>query len=269
MNRPELCPLRPLRPSAKIRAVLTTGQTAMIRVDLGDFKRLEKSLGAFAKKAGPYASREALNKTAFDARADIQSRIGDQLTERNQFTRRSIRVDRTRSLEITTQKATTGSVAEYFDELEEGQRKTPKSGSKSVPLATAYAAGQRGIRTRMPTRRNAMRNLTLRQKALVAKNPKQRNVLLVQDAVNSGRRLLYLELGKTKGIFRVVGGKAHATKRGWPRGARLKMIYNLSKTSTPRPKQAIFAGMARDIGPVLERNYQRAIDFQLKRLGWL
>lgn len=239
----------------------------MIRPDLSDIRQFEKDLSAFASRALPFASRQAINKTAFDARADVQARIDDQLVQRNKFTRNSIRVEQTRSLRIENQRAVVGSIAPYFDDLEFGNVKT-RTGKEGVPIATSYSAGQDGQqpRTKIPRKPNRMQNITLAARRRKPKHRRQANLFAVQDAVTTGKRVVFLDFGRTKGLFRVLGGRKRF-KRGWPKGARIKMLWDMSRTTVRTPSHDLFSGMVREIEPTWATNYHEALTFQARRAG--
>jgi hypothetical protein len=102
-------------------------------------------------------------------------------------------------------------------------------GSDPIPtgIATGEGEGAR-VKRRLPLPRNQLRRIQLDQVGLAKfKSRKQRNVVAVKVALKSGRRLVYLNTGRTKGIFRVRGGK---------KNPKIKMLYDLSsKTHNIQP----------------------------------
>lgn len=232
----------------------------MFTIDSPDIKRLEADLKAFAHKALPFATRNTVNRAAFQARREWQHQIDEKLVQRNKFTRNSIQVDLSRTLNVRQQAATVGSVAPYMENSEFG-------GIKEDPaIQTGYSAGQRGQqpRTRLPRRKNALKNIQLRKRRRKAKTRKQAMVFKVQDAVSSGRRFVFLDLGRTQGIFKVVGGRGE-TKRGWPKGAKLRMVADLSRKAVVVPPTPTLGPAVVATQKAIPLLYKAALTEQLRR----
>lgn len=238
----------------------------MFTVDTREVKQLEADLKRFKEKAYPFASRNTLNVAAFTARKEWQTNIGREMIERNKFTRNSIRVEKAKSLNVNHQAAAVGSIAPYMEDQEFGETKR-KKGKEGVPLVTSYAAGQ-GMgnrrRTRLPKRANALKNIKLRRAKGRAKGRKQRTLLTVLDAIKSGNRTVFLDLGKTKGIFRVVGG-SKKTKRGWPKGAKLRMLYRMTDAAVTIPANPTLGPAVRTVGAKLNEIHAESLKFQLRK----
>ena len=63
----------------------------------------------------------------------------------------------------------------------------------------------------------------------------QEIVLAVQNAVATGQRVVFLPL-RHPGLYKVMGGRK--TGSGWPKGAKLKMLYSLEdSTITTEPRR--------------------------------
>lgn len=195
----------------------------MFGVEDREVRELEADLKTFARRALPYATRNTVNALAFQGRREWQYEIDDKLVQRNKFTRNSIRVETTRTLDVRHQKAIVGSIAPYMEDLEYGGSKTSK-GREGVPVATSYSAGQEGARprTRMPRLTNRMSRIQLRGRNRRIANRKQRNLITVREAADAGRRFVYMDLGRRRGLFRILGGR---------RAPRVKMVWDLSKKS--------------------------------------
>lgn len=240
----------------------------MFAVNDRDIKRLERELKAFAEKAVPFATRSTLNGAAFKAQQNARDVVKREMTLRNKFTQQSIQVDQTKTLNIRRQAAVVGSIADYMEDQEFGGIKT-KTGKHGVHIPTSYAAGGAmgaQTRTRLPRKANRLENIVLSKRRRKPKNRKQANVFKVQDAVTSGRRLVYLDLGRRQGIFRVIGG-AKKFKRGWPKGARLRMVHDLTRKSVVIPRQPWLAPAVKFAGAELPALYKEALTFQAKRRG--
>lgn len=239
----------------------------MFQIHDRELKELEKDLQVFAKRAYPFATKNTLNRAAFNARQYAQENIGREFTERNKWTRQSIRVEQTRSLNIRSQMSAFGSTLDYMEKQEFGGI-TTMTGDKGVSIPTAYAAGQEGQqpRTRLPRKANRMNNIVLSHRKRRAKNRKPALVFAVQDAVRTGRRYVFLELGQRQGIFRVVGGRK-GFKRGWPKGAKLKMVQDMTRQSTPVPRTPTIGPAHQQAAQDIPELYAQALRFQAKRHG--
>jgi hypothetical protein len=227
----------------------------MFSIDDKNIRRLESELKTFAAKAYPFATRNTVNRAAFQARSEWQHQIDDKLVQRNKFTRNSIRVETTRTLNVRKQAAVVGSVAPYMDETEFG-------GVKRDPvIATSYSAGQGNAqpRTRLPRKANKLANIRLKRgSARGAKTKAQANFIRVKEAAASGHKYVYLDLRRGEGIFRVLGGK---------RKPRIRMVHDLSRKSVQIPATPTLApavAAARKATPLL---YRAALTEQLRRRG--
>ena len=87
-------------------------------------------------------------------------------------------------------------------------------------------------------------------------NRAQKNLIAVKDAVASGRRYIYMDLTRRKGIFKVVGGK---------RNPRVKMVHDLTKGSVRIPKTPWLAPATQDARKAMPGLYAKALRFQLAR----
>jgi hypothetical protein len=230
----------------------------MFEITDKETKQFESDLKQFAAKALPFATKSTLNKTAFESRRNWQRNIKDDMVNRNRFTQQSIRVEQARGLNMSTQAATVGSLAPYMATQEFGG--TSKGGRGDKAIATSYSAGQgEGTRprTRLPRKPNKMANIRL-QRARGAKGRKARNVVAVKQAAESGNRYAYLDLGRRKGIFRVMGSK---------KNLRVRMVWDLTKRSVRVPRTPTLGPAVRTVAPRVPEFYREALQFQLKRRG--
>lgn len=237
--------------------------------DFRDIARYERDLKVFADRALPFANRSALNTLAFETRSESQKRIDKQFILRNTFTKRSVQVDRARGLRISEQRARVGSIAEYLETQEFGGTKR-KQGKHGVPIPTTVAAGQGQSakpRTRLPTRSNKLKNISLnRQRSNRTLSRRKRIAATIREAVDTGNRFIFLDLGRTKGIFRVIGGRRNSKNRGaMVPGARLSMIHDLSEESVTIPKSPWLDPSIDRVLPNGPRIYVDALKFQLQR----
>ena len=231
----------------------------MFSIDDTQLKGLEQDLKNFAADAIPYAARNTVNGLAFASRRRSQETIRDKMVTRNRWTVGSVRVEQTRSLDVSRMGAVVGSTEDYMADQEFGATKT-KKGSEGVAIPTSYSAGQAESmrpRTRLPRKPNKMQNITLRNRRNGAKSRRQHNMLAVQAAANSGNKYAFLDLGRRKGIFRVTGGK---------RNPRVKMVWDLSRQSVrikPNPwlRPSVEDAYRKDAGDL----WRSSLEFQAKR----
>lgn len=230
----------------------------MFEVDTTEIKQLAANFERFAAKSIPYAARNTMNRSAFEGRKEWQGQIQNKMVTRNKFTVGSVRVERAQGLRLNQMAAVLGSVAPYMETAEFGGTKARK-GSKGVPLATAYSAGQSEgsqPRQRLPRKPNRLASIALQKRSKKGKNRKQANYLAVQRAAKGGNKFVYLDLGRRRGIFRVVGGK---------RNPRVKMIYDLSRASVRIPATPTLSPAVKIIQSKMPEFYLESLRFQAKR----
>ena len=223
-------------------------------------RQMESDLKTFAARAFPFATKNTVNQGAFRARTYAQENIDQNMTTRNKFTRNSIRVEETRELTVSRQAAVVGSIADYLADQEFGATKSA-SGSEGVALPTAYSAGQgEGARprTRLPRKPNKMSNIQLRNRTQSGASRKQKNLIAIKGAAASGRKFVFLNLGRTKGIFKVMGGRKRP---------RIKMIYDLSRPSVVIPRNPWLAPAFERARADLPDIHLRSLTFQVRRAG--
>lgn len=225
----------------------------MFSIDDRDLKKLEKRLRTLNSKGLPFATREVLNKLAFESRRESQQLITREMVLRNKYTVNSIRVDRARGSNIAAQQSTVGSVADYMDEQEHGGVKNRKQG-RSVGIPTSFSAGLgRGMRprTRLPRGIYKMANIALRRGVRRGVNQKQQNAINIATSLGG---FTYLDLGRRRGIFKI-------DKKGNP-----TMVHDLTRASVKIPATK---WMQRSVDRVLPKRvdyYRTALEFQLARL---
>ena len=230
----------------------------MLQIDDKDIKTLEKQLKTFASRAYPFASKQTINKAAFTGQKIARTGVAKSMITRNAFTKQSIRVKPTRTRNVNRHAARLGSTADYMETQEFGGT-VVKQGKQGVAIPTSYSAGQgenNRKRTRLPRKPNKMANIQLKRRKSRGSSRKQRNLIAIKDAAASGRKFVYLNLGRRKGIFRVVGGK---------RNTKIKMVHDLSNTSVyvpARPWLAPAVAKTRNTMPLI---YRKALMDQLKR----
>lgn len=192
---------------------------------------MQRELETIAKRSVPFAARETLNGLAFAGREAWQDEMRQSLTLRNRFTERRALVDPARTLRMSSMEARLGHTEEYMRLLEEG--KPARAAKRYRPIPTEIAAGQAkgslsGGRKRAVRAAAIITRLgSLKVKGAGARSRKANNARAVRGAIRTGRRLALLDLGRGKGIYRIMGGK---------RRPKVVKLYDLSRRSTPKPR---------------------------------
>jgi hypothetical protein len=192
---------------------------------------MQHELETIAKRSVPFAARETVNSLAWAGRAAWQDEMQKSLTLRNKFTQRRALVVPARTLRMSAMEATLGHTEPYMALLEEGRPE--KAAKRFRPIPTEAAAGQ-AVGSLGGGRKRAVRPSaiitrlgSLALKGAGRRSRKANNARAIRGAIRSGRRLALLDLGRGKGIFRIMGGK---------RRPRVVKLYDLSRRSTPMPR---------------------------------
>ena len=229
----------------------------MFKLDDSAIKGLEKDLKTFADRAFPFATKATLNKGAFTAQKLARKDVSIKMVERNRFTQQSIQVDQARTLNVRRQAATVGSIADYMEDQEFGAVKR-KGGSEGVSIPTGYSARQEGqqTRTRVPRKANKLASIRLSKVGSRASSRKQRNLIVIREAASGGNKFIFLDLGRRKGIFKVVGGK---------RRPKIKMVHDMTEQSIRIPRNPWLKPAVDRTQILMPGFYRDALIFQLKR----
>lgn len=232
-----------------------------ITLDDSDIKRFERDLKLFARKAFPFATKETINRAAFGTQKAARATIAKTMITRTKGKRSaagSVLVNPTKTLRVSRQIAATGST-ELFMERQEFGFTERSEGKHGVPLITAFASGE-GMQTvprrRLATRVHHVPNIQLRRQGRRRLSARQRTLVAVKQAAKSGNKFVFLNLGRKKGLFKILGTK----KKPLPR-----MVADLSGRThqiQPRPwLKPSFDLVARQ----LPRFYRDALRKQIHR----
>lgn len=242
--------------------------TQHFSIDDSDIERLERDLQTFAKRALPFATRQTLNSAAFSAQKTARKNVRNQMITRNKFSVQSVQVDKAKGLNIRTQESITGSIADYMRVQEFGGIKS-KKGKEGVSIATSASAGQpenSQPRRRKPRAANSLASIQLKRKGKrTPKNRKQEILFKIQDAVTTGNRYIFLDLGRRQGIFRVIGGSARGLKRGGPKGAKLRMMHDMTRETVVVPRNPWLEPAQQKTIKQMPEFYRKALMFQVKK----
>lgn len=236
-----------------------------VYVDTSDFKKLHDHLARFKKTALPYAARDALNGCAFELRKEWQSQIRTTFTNRNNFTERSIRVEKASGNNLKTMQSRTGSVAAYMGDQEGGATVRGRGKHKAIPAPTA-GGGKPGAgrRPKLVSSRYRLSSVSVKQPSLAKYGRRRQNAIVMAIAIRKGERfaLLNRAKGKGRGIFEVKGNKRAGKHHS---GGKTKLIWNVSQGSVkvkpePTMRRAVNASAYR-----FERAIYSALLNQLRR----
>lgn len=195
----------------------------MIKVDQNELRQLEDDLRRLNARGLDFAARDTINDYAFQTQGTARETIRSEFVNRNTWTVRSVRVDRARS---TRDSSEVGSTEAYMADQEFGRVKTDHT-----QMATPAASGESNrasVRLRPVRKANRMANIRLGQRTRVTGASKaQQNIAALKEAKASGRRYVYLDRGKTKGIYRVLGTK---------RKPKSRMVQDMSRRVAVVPR---------------------------------
>lgn len=229
----------------------------MMKLDVRQAKALEGQLLKIREKALPFATRETVNATAWNTRKEWQREISENMITRNRWTAQSIRVTPTRSLDIRQQVAIVGSLESYMERQELGGT-VLKGGKHGVPLATSYASGEgEGARPRkrMPRKDNRLSSIKLGHSKMGGRG---NNVGAIMEAKAAGQKFVYLDTGRRKGIFRILGKKKFV---------KIKMVYDLTRSSVRTPRNPTMKPAVAVTGQQMAGVYASKVQYQLDRLA--
>jgi len=247
-----------------------------VSIDRRGLEQLENNLDRLGEYALPRAVQQTVNDAAFDVRKRAVAFARHTFTMRNAYTVRSIQVDKALPhRNIKKIESSTGSTLDYMAEQEEGFTKHTQ-GQHGIAVPTPGASGQDGAnkRTRAIRARNLLSRIKIARGVAAefeAKYPgrRQRIVRLVQHSLKHGYRVIFWtsQNRREQGIYRIIGG-SRSTKRGWPAGATLKLLYQVadrSQTTEPHPWLEPSTYSVVGTGDYLRRHYIHHMTAMIER----
>lgn len=225
----------------------------MISVTWKGVDKLRRDLETFAKRAVPYAAREYVNNAAFTARTEYVRRAEANMVLRSQWTVRSMQVEKTKSLKLDGMEAKTGSVADFMRAQEDGETVRAK-GKHGTPIPAAAPGNRKGRKSKTPAK-NRLARLRV-EHARVSGARQRRNAVAIQQALKGGGGVVFLDLRKSRGLYRVSGTR---------RGARIRKVWDLSKRSVRVPSNPMLEQAINIVSPKLPSIATKALLYQLKR----
>lgn len=231
-------------------------------VDMSDVVRFERQLRSFGRTGIPHANRNALNTGAFTTQKVARAELDRRFVIKNSWTGRSILVDKARGMNVDRQEARVGSVQKYMETQEFGGTET-SDGKRGVAIPTSYAAGQGvgGKQTKMVRKDFRLANIQMRKTRKRGKNRKQQNIIAIAESIKAKRKFVYLNLGRRKGIFRVVAGRSRNAGRRRS-GAKIRMVHDLTKKTIAISPHPWLRPSVEKVRPAMQLIYFKALQKQ-------
>ncbi|HKY40648.1 MAG TPA: hypothetical protein VJN18_32155 [Polyangiaceae bacterium] len=222
--------------------------TIRAQFDLGPYIRdLEK----VAKRAIPHALRNFLNHAAFEGRKLWQQEAREKLTLRNEFTTRRMFVDKAKGIEPRRMQARIIDGAGYLHLVEYGGTEH----RAAVPTPPAAGLGRGAKRTKVVRRGFKVGAIALADR-FNAGSRQQRNAAAIRMAIAKGKRFVYLETAKRKGLFLLKGGK---------RKPRVEMLHDTTTGSHRIPRTPTLGPAISKLKTVAPKLMKAAVVDQLRR----
>lgn len=228
-----------------------------MRADVKDVLRYEDELDRLGRGV-PYAIRNTVNDLAFQTRTGALDHIDEHMITRNTWTKRNVQVERADLRNLTSK---IGSPLDYMETQESGGVRVSK-GKHGAPIPTTTASGEPETakpRRRTVRRPNKLSMIKLNGVRRHGRTRKQRNAIAISHAARGhNRRFAYLDLGRRKGIFKVMG------RRTKP---RIRMVHDLTRKTLVIPKEPWLSKPTSRIGTQTNtlRLYKRRLLEQLER----
>lgn len=232
------------------------------KVDIREYKQLERELKEAKATALPYAMRFTLNAAAIRAQQVSRLKVATTMVNRNKWTINSIKHEKARGNNPRNMMSKVGSLQPYMETQELGGVKRAK-GKQGTPIPTGFSAGQEGARprTKLPRPTNKLKNIQIRRNWRRRKKgtKKSRAIGDIKTAAAAGNKFVYLDFGKpkSKGIYRLTGGR---------RKTKIKMVHSLGRKSVRIPRNPWLRPSVVRVSKDMPGMYIKALKFQLNRL---
>lgn len=226
--------------------------------DIRGAKEMVRDLKTLRLRAVPFAIRNALNTTAFAARSIWQGEIRAAFTLRNQYTVRSIQVERATGFDPKTMVAKVGSTAAFMGKQEKGGTVTGKSGRKPIPGPVAAGLAPGAKRTRLVRQGFRLGAIKTGHPTLTGSRH-QRNAIAIAVALRAGSKRAVLERpGGRKGLFIVGGSDKRPTTR---------LLWDVSRSSVRVPAEPTLQRTMAAVGVKTPHIMEAAMLQQLNRFS--
>ncbi len=235
--------------------------TAVFTLDISQIDKFERKVLEKAKKiAFPLAVQGTLNTLAFKSMQGGRKTIREDFVNRNTYTERSVRFEKTKTLKMSDMVSRVGSVAPYMQKQETGDTQTSR-GKYGLRIPTGAAAGQSQLFPRRGVIRKQYRRgqtkLANEAGRINAKTREQFMLMSIRVAALRGQSpFVFLSFGKSSkvGLYKVLArgsppptrykrGKSKFSRKnkwGRPKGRpgmeKIILIHSFAKRSITIPK---------------------------------
>ena len=227
----------------------------VFQADFRDAVRLTTKLQILNRQGIPFATRHALNAWAIEGRGRAQDNIKSSMILRNRWTLGSVRFAFADRGPVASQASRVGATTAYLSRQESGGTERA-TGAHGLPIPSAYASGEDGAtqRRKLVKRRFSVARIQFNTPARVRsiRNRKRRAFVSVQHARRHKQKFVFLDLGRSKGIFRV-------TQR------RIRMVHDVSRKTVTTPRNPWLEPINAHAPSSITRHYVKALRFQLRR----
>lgn len=230
----------------------------MVSIKIRGVKEAKRDLEAFAKRAVPYAMRNAVNSAAFLAQREWRGEVRSSFTTRNRFTERSIQVDKARGLNAKRAVAMVGSTADYMRKQEFGGTVRGSGRHKAIPAPSAAGQAPGSKRTRVVRAAYRLSAIKAQRQARGVRGPaRQRALVTILQAKRAGRRFVVLpRKNGGKGLYLITGGR---------RKFKTRLLYDVSRGSVRVPPQPTLTRTLDRIEVRVQQLHYKALLDELRR----
>lgn len=208
-----------------------------IGVELRGLDEMQSALEQLSKKGLAAAARETLTQCAFHGRRIWQENLEGSNILRNRFTQSRVLVVPARGSSLRDMEAVLGHPSQYVADLEEGKGDRAKGSAVPIPELAARTGGDKRKLVGKPNKLATIGRLAKGRPR--GSTHKARNAQALRVARKTGQKLVVLEGPRSRGIFRVLGGR---------RKVKVRKIWDLSHRTVSRPKR-----------PTLQRSLDAAL----------
>jgi hypothetical protein len=208
-----------------------------IAVDLKGLDEMQSALEQLSKKGLAAAARETLTQCAWQGRRIWQGNLEQANILRNKFTLSRVLVDPARGSSLRGMEARLGHPSQYVADLEEGKGDRARGSAVPIPELAARTGSDKKKVVSKPNKLAAIGRLAKGKPR--GSTHKQRNAQALRVAAKAGKKLVVLEGPRSRGIFRLLGGR---------KKLKVRKIWDLSHRTVSRPQR-----------PTLQRSIDAAL----------
>jgi hypothetical protein len=208
-----------------------------IGVHVEGLDEMQRALEQLSKKGLAAAARETLTQCAFHGRRIWQENLEQANILRNAFTQRRVLVVPARGSRLSDMEAVLGHPSQYVADLEEGKGDRARGSAVPIPELAARTGSDKKKLVGKPNKLATIGRLAKGKTR--GSTHKARNAQALRVAAKAGRKLVVLEGPRSRGIFRVMGGR---------RKVKVRKLWDLSHRTVSRPQR-----------PTLQRSIDAAL----------